>query len=194
MSSQIPVVWDWNVGKSFCVLAGIENVEKLYQLSQGVSRSQGFPKEACFRMDPSHPKYVALSDNIANLDKALVVSRKLKEFLESKGPRDVEYLRVSIFNHKKKLASDEYFIVNPLRVIDCVDKDKSDIEWNNIDPEKISFCFKLVLRTEALDDSLLLFRPRHLATRVMVHPELAKAIEGAGFTGLRFTEVDEFES
>lgn len=191
--SQLPIIWEWDVGRSFCVLTGIQNVEKEYELSKGISRAQGFPKDACFHMDPRHMKYVALADNIGNLDRALVVSRKLKEFLESKGPRDVEYLRVSIFNHKKKLASDEYFMVNPFRVVDCIDKDKSRIRWNNIDPEKISACSKLVLRTEALDDSLLMFRPKHLEYYVMVHPALAKELEGGGFTGLRFTELDEFE-
>lgn len=192
--SQVPVVWKWDVGKSFCVLAGLQNVEDLYELSKGISRAQNFPKDACFHMDPRHPKFVALADNISNMDRALVVSKKLKDFIEAKGPRDVEYLRVSIFNHKKKLASDEYFIVNPFRVIDCIDKEKSRIRWNSIDPEKISACSNLVLRTEMLDDTLLLFRPRHLETYVMVRPDFAQEIKRAGFTGLKFTEIKDFES
>lgn len=192
--SKNPVVWEWNVGTSFCVLRGIQNVEDDYELSKGVSRAQRFPKDACFHMDPKYKKYVALADNIDNLNRFLVVSRRLKEFIESKSPPDVEYLRVSIINHKKKVASDEYFIINPLRVIDCIDKEKTRILWNNIDPEKISACSDVVLHPEALDDSLLLFRPKHLEYYVMVHPDFAREIEGAGFTGLRFTDLDEFES
>ena len=192
--STLPVVWEWDVGERFCVLDGIQHVRDEYQLSKGISRAHDFPQNACFHMAARHRKYVALADNISNLSRSLVVSRKLKEFVEARKPRDVESLRISIFDHKKKLASDEYFIINPFRVVDCIDKEKSRYRWNNIDPEKMSSCTKMVLKPEALDPELLLFRPRHLEYYVLVHPELAKALEDEGFTGLRFTPIDEFES
>ncbi len=192
--STLPVVWEWDVGERFCVLDGIQHVRDEYQLSKGISRAHDFPQNACFHMAARHRKYVALADNISNLSRSLVVSRKLKEFVEARKPRDVEFLRISIFDHKKKLASDEYFIINPFRVVDCIDKEKSRYRWNNIDPEKMSSCTKMVLKPEALDPELLLFRPRHLEYYVLVHPELAKALEDEGFTGLRFTPIDEFES
>ncbi|RYZ43201.1 MAG: hypothetical protein EOO71_04545 [Myxococcaceae bacterium] len=176
------------------MLTGIQNVADEYQLSKGVQRAQGFPRDAAFQMDPRHAKYVALADSIGNLNRAIVVSRELKEFVEARQPPDVEYLPVSIFNHKKKLASAEYFVINPFRVVDCIDKEKSSYRWNNIDPEKMSSCSRMVLKPETLDERLLMFRPRHVEYHVMVHPELARALEGAGFSGLRFTPIDEFET
>ncbi|WP_163993630.1 imm11 family protein [Pyxidicoccus caerfyrddinensis] len=192
--STLPVVWEWDVGDRFCVLEGLQHVRDEYQLSKGISRAQDFPKDACFHMSARHRKYVALADNLSNLGRSLVVSRKLKEFVEARKPRDVEFLRVSLFDHKQKLASDEYFIINPIRVVDCIDKDKSRYKWNNIDPEKMSSCSKMVLKPEALDPELLMFRPRHVEYYVLVHPELAKALEDEGFTGLRFTPIDEFQT
>ncbi|NTX53275.1 hypothetical protein HR086_18415 [Myxococcus sp. CA039A] len=192
--SVMPVVWEWDVGDRFCVLDGVLNVEDEYQLSKGVSRAQGFPADASFAMSAKHRKYIALADNISNLNRALVVSRRLKDVIEARRPRDVEFLRVSIIDHKKKVASDDYFIVNPFKVVDCIDKDKSKYRWNNIDPEKMSSCTKLVLKPEAINPELLLFRPQHLEYYVLVHPDLAAALEEEGFTGLRFTPIDEFES
>ncbi|MDF3819370.1 hypothetical protein P3G55_05645 [Leptospira sp. 96542] len=190
----MPVVWEWDVGENFCVLDGIQNVEDEYQLSKGISRANGFPTDASFTMSAMHRKYVALADNISNLNRALVVSRKLKEAIEARSPQDVEFLSVSIFNHKQKLASKDYFIINPLNVVDCIDKEKSKYRWNHIAPDKMSSCTKLVLKPEVIHPELLLFRPRHLEYYVLVDPALAVVLEAEGFTGLCFTPIDEFES
>ncbi|KFA94395.1 imm11 family protein [Archangium violaceum] len=190
--SKLPLIWEWDVGESFCVLTSLQNVEDEYELAKGVPRAKGFPANACFHMDPKFKKFVALADNISNLGRIIVVSKPLKELIESWKPREVEYLQVSIINHKKKVASDEYFIVNPLRVVDCIDKDKSDITWNKIDSEKISACEQLVLKPRAINSEFPLFRLRHFEHAVMVDRKLAQAILDEGFTGARFEEVDEF--
>jgi hypothetical protein len=190
--SKMPLVWEWDVGESFCVLTALQNVDDRYELAQGVPRAKGFPADACFHMDPKFKKYVALADTLKNPNEIVVVSKALKEFIEQRKPRDVEYLRVSIINHKKKVASDEYFIVNPLRVVDCIDKEKSRITWNSIDSEKISACDKLALKPKSLDGESLLFRLKHFEHAVMVDRKLAQAITDEGFTGVIFDEVDQF--
>lgn len=189
-----PVVWEWDVGTKFAVLTSIENVPDHWEITKGLSRAKSFPKDAQFRMDPKFPKYVALADSMSNVNRMLVVSRRVKEFLEERAPRRVEYLPVKLLNHKKKVASDEYFVVNPLAIVDCIDTKKSRVRWNDIDPEKLAACSNVVLKPKSIDGEHLLFRPKHLEYYVMVLPELAEALEAEGFTGLRFTPVDEFES
>ncbi len=189
-----PVVWKWDVGERFCVLTGLKNVDDVYEISKGIPRARGFPKKACFHMDPKFPKYVALADNIDNLDRMLVVSRPLKEFIEERKPPDVEYLPISILNHKGKVASAEYFVVHPTHIVDCIDQKKSTFEWNSIDPAKISAWKKLVLDAKAIDWKHPLLRAKHLEYYVVVHSELAKAIAGAGFTGVRFVPMEKFTS
>ncbi|MCP3143935.1 imm11 family protein [Pyxidicoccus xibeiensis] len=190
--SKLPLVWEWDVGGSFCVLTPLRNVEDEYELSRGISRAKGFPSDAAFHMDPKFKRYVDLADNLKNPDRIITVSKALKEFIEARKPREVEYLQVPIFNHKKKVASDEYFIINPLRVFDCIDKEKSDISWNAIDPDKISAVEKLVLKPKAFEPGFLLFRLKHFEHAVMVDRKLAQAILDEGFTGLIFDEVDTF--
>lgn len=189
-----PLVWEWDVGERFAVLGSIRNVKDAYEIAKGIPRAKGFPKNALFEMDPKFSKYVALSDNMKNGERMLVVSKKLKELIEGRGPSQVEYLPVGILNHKKKPVGEEYWIVHPVAVVDCIDVKSSTIRWNRIDPEKIASCSKLVLKPKALDGKHLLFRPRHLEYYVMILPELADAIHEAGFSGLRFTAATSFRT
>jgi uncharacterized protein DUF1629 len=187
-----PLVWEWDVGERFAVLTSIRNVKDAWQIAKGIPRAKGFPKDALFEMDPKFKKYVALSDNMANEERMLVVSKKLKDLVEARGPRRVEYLRVGVLNHKKKPVDDEYWIIHPVEVVDCIDTKRSDIDWNAIDKEKIASCEKLVLKANAIDGKHLLFRPKHLEYYVMILPELANAIREGGFTGLRLTPASSF--
>jgi hypothetical protein len=84
-------------------------------------------------------------------------------------------------------------VANPFMLQDCIDKKKSEIEWNDIDPELICSCSSLVLFPKKIDKDLLLFRPKHMPDVVLVRSDLAEAIEEEDFTGVDFVELDEFE-
>jgi hypothetical protein len=187
-------VWRSNPAGGYCTLGMLQNVPDEYELKRGVSRLAGFPAKARFDMDAAHPKEIKLPDSIHNLDGMVVVSQPLKEFVESQSPPDTEYLPVSIYNHKKRLASDSYFIINPLSVPDCIDTKKSKIVWNKIKKDLISDCSRLVLQPTSIDPGLLLFRPKYLAKIVLVARALADAIEKQGFKGVKLIPLDEWSS
>lgn len=193
MQSREYVVWEADPSGTFCTLGALENVEDEYELKRGISRASGFPGDALFAMDPAYPRDIQLADNIYNLEGLPVVSSGLKELIAGREPIATEFLRVSIVNHKGRVASDAYYIVNPFEPVDCIDREASDIEWNEIDRELISSCFGLVLDESRIDFERLLFRPLYLPTIVLVRGDLADEISEAGFTGLRFTPLDEFE-
>lgn len=175
-------------GDRYCVLDGLQNVEDDYEISKGISRAKDFPADACFRMSNQHKKHVALSDGLHVLGRQLVVSPRLKAFIEARNPPKVEYLKVTILNHKGKPIPETYHIVNPLAVVDCIDTKKSKLEWNAIDEELICGVYKLVLKTDAIDPNLLLFRPKHLEHRVFIQRAFGEEMRAAGFTALRFKE------
>lgn len=185
--------WEFNPHGGFATLEGLSNVDDVYELKRGIPRSKDFPKDACFYMDSAFPKEIKLADNILNLDRLIAASNNLRSFIEARKPEATEYLPVSIYNHKGRIASDEYCIINPLQVMDCIDQEASDITWNKIDSELISGCFELVLDDSRIDDSLLLFRPRYMPNVVLVREDLVEDLEEADFTGMRFVELDEFE-
>ena len=187
------LIWQSNPVGGFCTLEYLKNVDDPHELKRGISRTDGFPSEACFQMDASYPKEIKLADNIYNLDRMIVVSNRLKDFVEAKEPESTEFLSIEIFNHKGRMASEDHFIINPFAVIDCIDKDKSKLKWNKIDPDLIAGCYRLVLIKENIDNAPLLFRPKHLPTIVMIRDDLAEEITREDFTGIRFKETDEFQ-
>lgn len=82
--------------------------------------------------------------------------------------------------------------MSPLEVVDCINKAKSKLDWNVIDPDLISGVFKLVLDLDKINPELLLFRPKHLEHRVMMQRAFGEEIQAAGFTGLSFAEPSEY--
>lgn len=187
------VVWESTAGTKYCVLGGLQGVSDQYELKRGVSRARSFPDDAHFKMDKGFPRQVALADSTSNLDGLLVVSSRLRTFLEVEALPNVEFLRVTIINHKARVASADYYIVNPLQIVDCIDQGRSEIMWNRIDPTTISGCTRLSLNSNTTVAGGSLFRLRYLENVVLVKAELAAGIMEQGFTGVDFTGVDRFQ-
>lgn len=183
------VVWGTDPRTDFATLLAIENVDHDYRLKRGVAMAEEWPGDAAFRMDPAYPRDVALADAVDSQtgDGVPVVSPRLREALEALAPPDVEFLPVTIFDHKGHVASDEYTVVNPVRVVDCIDQEATTtILWNTIDPELIAGAIGLTLDAARLDPDAALFRPRYMPTRVFARPDVAAHLDGGGFTGLLF--------
>ena len=187
------LIWDVDTEGGFCVLTTLQNVDKAYELTRGVSRTLGFPTDASFRMNPEFPKDVQLADNLYNAESMIVVSPALGQAIEQQQPPNIEFLPVTIYNHKGRVASSDYRIVNPLGVVDCIDQNATKVQWNSIDPNLIASCFGLQLDVGRIDPALLLFRLKYLPHVVVVRDDLAETLVGQAFSGLRFVTLDEFE-
>jgi hypothetical protein len=48
----------------------------------------------------------------------IVVSKRLRELIEAHNPKDIEFLPVTIKNHKKRVASTEYTIMHGAKAIE----------------------------------------------------------------------------
>ncbi|MEM9666743.1 MAG: DUF1629 domain-containing protein, partial [Bacteroidota bacterium] len=155
------LVHDEQAQISYASLDHIGNYDKAYRLYKGDPLRGELPPDAFFPMDPAHPKEIRLADNVANLHNSLVVSDRLKAFMEAQEPPDVEYLPITIRDHKGRAVEDGYHLINPLRVVDAIDQEASEIVWNRINKNRISVCKRLVLNYDAIDEHLLLFRLRH---------------------------------
>lgn len=179
-------------GAAFCGLQQIENMPEPLDLLKGVSL-QPWPGNVRLHMDPNFPKAIQLPDWVKNLPNAIVVAPRLKAFVESERPADVEYLPVSIIDHKGRVASADYFVLNPYRLQDCIDQKASVIDWNPIDPELISACTTMVIDESRIDDGAKIFRLKHYPSKVLLARDLANAIKKSGFTGIKFIEIEDLE-
>ena len=188
------VIWDAADVPDACVVQQLEGVEDDWELAEGVSRTATFPDDATLRMDPDHPHDMMLVDNLVNTEMLIVVSGKLRASLEGRALASVEYLPVSVLDHRGKVASNEYTIVHPIDPVDCLDCEASGVEWSEMDEDCVDSIESLVLNETAVPNERSLFRVKSLEGVVLVRRELALALEQEGFTGLEWTELDEYES
>jgi hypothetical protein len=181
-------IWRDNYEKGLCVVEPPVGLKKGYEVREGISRVEGWPADVVCRMDPEYPKDIELSDNLYGAG-VPIVSARIRDFLSAAEVDNIEFLSVTIMNHKDRVASRDYFIMNPLRIIECIDLEKSSVKWNLIDRELIDSCKKLVLDDKAIPDDCKVFRAKFLPMRIIVRGQLVKALGTVGFKGLCFTDV-----
>jgi hypothetical protein len=175
----------------FCVLGFLKGFPDTYKLNKGYAVTSEWPADVAFHMDPDFPKRIKLSDNLVNSNNLLVASPRLQALLKAEAVPNLEFLPVKIFNHKKRLESADYAVVNQVTTQDCVDQKASIIHWNNINPEDITKVDKLVLDDSKVDPKAALFRAKHLIAKILVRRDLAKKMLDAGLTGIAFKEISE---
>jgi len=175
-----------------CVLGTLSGVERDWELREGLTRTKSFPETATFEMNPEFPDNTLLADNLRNTASAIVASNGLKRYLESQAGPKVEYLPVTILDHRGKVASRDHFIVHPIDPVDCLDLKKCQPTWNRIQKTWINRVRHLVLQEDKVPADRFLFRPKAFHRVILVRRELAEAIERKGFTGVRWLELDEF--
>ncbi len=185
------LIWSNRYIEGKCVVDAPEQIPDMYQLNKGVSRSRGWPKKAVCRMSDDYPKDLELADNLYGT-RFVIISPAVRDFLDAARVNKVEYLPVQVYNHKKRLASADYFLLNPLGQVNCIDIEASAIKWNAINPEVISSCKKLVLEEPNVPNNVKIFRPKHLPHEILIRSELAKKLTDAGLTGLHFKDPAKF--
>ncbi len=187
------VIWDVDMPPGYCVCMGLDGFDEGYKINYGQPVGEdAFPDTAFFTMSRDFPKDIQLADNVKNTGKILV-SEALKTALTSMVEGEVEYLPVKIINHKGRVASDAYFVVNVLDFCDALDQEKSDIVWNSINPNLISACYEIVLHEDRIPLTLAMFRLKYFPTKVIVRRDVAERLEEEGFTGLRFIEIADYD-
>lgn len=186
------VVWRWRNEGSSCLLLPPERVPRSFELYEGVPRAAGFPADALFRMSHDHPKNMGLTDNLMNVGTLIVASLALKRFFEARPLKNVEYLPVTIVNHKERVASRDYFIVHPVVPQDCLDIQASGSTYSTLVPTDIVDVDQLIIDPARVDPEVELFRLQHFGEPVLIRRRLAIELLEAGFTGLYFVELNAF--
>ncbi len=188
------VIFNGPMRTDFALLDFIEDFADDYELMRGHAVAPDWPNDVCFRMSPDFKKRIKLSDNLVNSNKFLVASKPLQDFLLAEEVPDVEYLPLTIFNHKKKAEAAPYAIVNPIGTHDCVDLAASDVVMNTINSDYISVVKKLAIDPSKIGSTARLFRAKGLGTVIFFKRELADKVKAAGFTGIEFVEIADYKT
>lgn len=156
-----------------------------------------------------------------------VFSINTKTLLEQKGINNIEYYQLILIDEfpesKKKASNDDkpkpinytdYFIANIVGLVDCVDHEKSVLEYfyppelrnqpeeteeekkNNPfadeNPNDIDFITKLVLDERKIDSSLKVFRLKDKPDLLVFHESIVKEIRKEKLSGFVFVPVEEY--
>jgi hypothetical protein len=178
-----------------CKLGVLQGVPDNEEMTFGASRAGNFPDDASFVMDKKFPKDIKLADVLENLDHALVVSERLKSFLEGipGALKNNEVYSVAIVNHKGRTEKAAYFLLHQVNRPAAVDTKKTAGTKSKIMPDTYSDIEKLVLNEKKLDPEAQIFRLHEIPSKVFVRGELASKLTEKGFTGFELTPFEYYQ-
>jgi hypothetical protein len=157
-------------------------------LHTGARIGDEYPQDAKVYMSQENPG-IKLSDVLGNTKNFLMVSRDLKEVVEKHCGDKVEYLPFTLYDHRKRVYSKDYFILNPLGTFDCLDLRKSDIVWGESDPDRIVRIEEHVLDRRKVEDAPQLFRIDRHPTAYVLGVNLATEIHSRKFSNIYWRKL-----
>lgn len=176
----------WGVDKHIpntCYMQRISDQEANLRIRVGLSVADIFASDCSIHCDPSEPDRTIFVDHLENVGCHVIVSERLKEFLVLQKLSDVEYLQLKVYNHKERPIAQSYYIVNPVNPIDCLDVEKCIVTWKTdrqIRPKRIEGFEPDPTQCTSLP---ALFRAEPLSKYLLVHRDLAAAMDAEGFEG-----------
>jgi hypothetical protein len=179
--------------KGYCTLDDLEGFENEWAVSQGISLADSPPEQLSMSMYAEQPRNTVLPDYVQNMDRLMIVSPRLKAFLEAQEVSHVEYYPIEIIDHKGKVASTEYFVAHLIDPIDCIDAEASQAKWSNVGlaTQRIRLLSKLVLDPARVPAGRKLFLPKFYNNYPIIRRDLAEAMEKEGFTNVEIVTLDK---
>jgi len=163
-------------------------------LCVGRSIVDRWPANATITMTPENPG-IKLCSLVGNPKHFLLVHRDVKEVIEGEHARrgkdwPIEYLPVTIINHKGRPHSRDYFFINPLSLL-VMNTGASKVEYYKSNPTQIMAIDKLVLDSNKLADVPPIFRLQQDPDEYVVDENLHRLFQEREFTNLRMREIEQ---
>ncbi|WNO08087.1 imm11 family protein [Teredinibacter sp. KSP-S5-2] len=168
---------------------------KAYKYDKGIPLIDACPAQEDMTMsyDSDYPDGIKLYDIAYCIDGVIVANKKVKECLDNLGETNVEYLPVTLLNHKKDVSSTEYFILNPLGGEDIIDMDKSEYRMSALNETQIARVKHLVVNQNGVSESAKFFRAKNKGDSYFVSDEVKIAFEEAGVSGYELFEAEGWD-
>lgn len=113
-----------------------------------------------------------------------LVSRQLRNVLESEIPTEVEFFDAEITYGNEML--DGFSVINPIVKIDCCDMDKSEYELTNFDPNHPTYMFLYTVVLDDMPDGANIVRCNEQPNLIVISDKVKSAILNAGLKGIKF--------
>lgn len=165
--------------------------ENEWLLNEGKSAKDWFPSEVEFQLSKEYG--IKLADSIPNVILKIIVSERLKSLIEAQvKPEDVEFFPIKIRNQKKRLVDKPYYLMNVLRIISCVDRNKSDFDMDDIIKDQVDYFRRLALDESKIPADAKLFRLAEKLNLIVVREDFGEAVLDGECTGIIFQALDDF--
>ena len=170
----------------YCTVDQLEGLEDKRAARQGRSLAANPPQKLTMSMYADEPRNTLLPDYVQNLDRLLIISPRLKSFLEAQQVSDVEYYSLAIKDHKGKVATDEYFVAHLINPVDCIDAGASGVTWTGqgLATQRVLFMRSLVIDPTSVPKERTLFFPRYYNKVPVLRWELAEAMKRENFSNV----------
>jgi hypothetical protein len=173
------------------VLAGFPKSKiKSWRYGKGERLAKEFPKKATVQFADKYKSRRELFDFVFNFEDALFVSSKVRTILESLEAPDLEFLPVSIKDHKGAIAAEDYFILNPIGTQDIIDMKKSDVVMDSLIEDEIFRIKKMVLQPKAVAKGSRLFRATNMPDLILIDDKVRSAFEKDGVTNYHLFKAE----
>ncbi|MCP3163423.1 imm11 family protein [Myxococcus qinghaiensis] len=181
------------VEKSFCMLEGGPRsiAQVRYRLIRGKPMGSDYPQGVTWRMSDRYGG-IRLPSLIGNTGNMLVVDRALMEvFARVEVP--MERLPFALVNHKDRVASQDYFIINPLGTFDCLLKRDGQLAQAHSGGGLLGG-YKYVLDSRKLKSAPEVFRVLETPEEIVISHRLADALKTLNPTNVYLFELDQASS
>ena len=174
----------------FCAIGPLPEqlAQQNWRIAEGQPMGEHHPARARLDMDTRHAGIV-VPDLVANNFHLHIVSSRLKSLLEADA--EGEFLPVSIYNHKGRVAEEDCYIANVFTVVECVDRGRSRCIESASRPGQLSILKSLQLDPQRIPADARLFRLKEMPALIIIRGDLRSRLEEAGVTGVRYVGMGE---
>lgn len=163
------------------------SIKKRWKLTEGVPMGEDFPPEAEFPIDPKWGDMLA--DVVPNVFNVLIVSKKLRDILQSENVSDVEYLPFVILDKKGRIKSKDYCVANLIGSVDCLDAANSLYKKDALEEGQIRAIERLNIIKEKVSEDKKLFRLAQRRHLFIIRNDLLQRLQGDEITGMETYEM-----
>lgn len=164
-----------------------------WRFDEGQALAAEFPSDAVLKFSSNFPDGRRLHDFVANVLTMLIVSPKVRQVLEELEVPQVEYLPVTIVDHRGQVAGEDYSIVNLLGSQPAIDMSKSRYDMSHLAKDQIGDIDELVLDRDAIAADAKLFRATTSRRLFLMREDVLQALDAAGVEGKRTFVADGWD-
>lgn len=158
-----------------------------WKVMKGKRLGADYPPDAKIFMT-RESRGVKLSDYLGNTQNMLVVSSRFKAAIEKHCQGvDIEYLPFTLYDHRKRVHSRDYFIINPIGSFDCLDEAASGVKYG---PEGgVVDIEELIFDRNKARDAPQLFRVKQRPTEYVIGYELGREMFNLKLTNIIWAKL-----